>query len=179
MRQETQPASRNRVSGAVLLAFVLVAGIWVLTYFGAEARVRRATGRVVALAAKPAEESPVALGLAANRLGKFLATNAVLELADYGRVASGRQEIVSLFAQVRAALAVASFSTPEIVVVTRGKGAVDARVAVRYRLESDAGDFVEGDGKGDLHWAKGEDGWQIVRAVLHPAEGTRLPGGWK
>lgn len=179
MRQEMQPASRNRISGAVLLAFVLVAGIWVLTYFGAEARVRRATGRLVTLAEKSAEESPVAQGLAANRLGKFLATNAVLELADYGRVASGRQEIVSLFAQVRAALAVVSFSDPEIAVVARGNGEMDARVEVRYRMESDAGDFVEGDGKGELHWAKGKDGWQIVRTVLHPEEGTHLPGGWK
>jgi len=45
-------SSRRRpvpVRGAVLLALALVAAIWSATYFGAEARMRRATARIVRL----------------------------------------------------------------------------------------------------------------------------------
>lgn len=179
MSPAAKDPGRNWISRVVVLAFVLVASIWATSYFAAEARVRRATVRVVALAEKPGEESPVSLGLAANRLGKFLATNAVLELDDYGALATGRPEIVSLFAQIRGSLAILAFEHPEIVAVKTGPGAVEAHVAARYRLEADAGEAAEGDGKAKLHWIKGKDGWQIVRAVLHAEEGAKVPGGWK
>jgi hypothetical protein len=179
MSQAAKDPGRFWVSRVAVLAVLLVAFIWAMGYMSAEARVRRATLRVVALSEKSGEESPVSLGLTVNRLGKFLATNAVLELEDYGVLATGRQEIVSLFAQIRGSLAAISFAHPEIAAVAAVKGVVDVHLAARYRLASDAGDSAEGDGAAELHWVKGRDGWQIQRAVLHAEEGAKVPGGWK
>ena len=52
---------RSLLPGAVLLAYVLVASLWAATYFGTEARMRRATARVVRLVQKEGPDSPVAL----------------------------------------------------------------------------------------------------------------------
>ena len=81
------------LAGGVILAFLLVAAIWAASYFRAEARVRRATTQVIALAEKAGAESPVSLGLTVNRFGKFLSPQAVLELDEYGALATGRQEM--------------------------------------------------------------------------------------
>ena len=97
MESRQMPERRkSRLPGVVLLALALVAALWAISYFRAEARIGRATARLMRLVEKHADESPVALGLAANRLGKNLATNAVLELAEYGVVAMGRTEMVEL-----------------------------------------------------------------------------------
>jgi hypothetical protein len=181
MSIEAIPSSRNPalVPGAFLLAFALVATLWATTYFRAEARVRRATVRVVALAERPGEESPVALGLTANRLGKFLAPGALLELEGYGALATGRQEIVSLFAQIRSAMDVVAFTSPVLVVDAAEQGVIRVRVDARYRLVPEGGAAAEGKGKAELVWIKGEEGWQIARATLQPEEGAQLPQGWK
>ena len=162
-----------------LLAGVLAASLWGATYFGAEARVRRATARVVRLAEKEGEESPVSLGLAVNRFGKCLAADAVLELEGYGTLATGRRGIAQLFAQIRNSLAQIEFSDPdrEVVKIRDGEGA--GRVTVRYRLAPAAGDAAEGEGSADLVWTRGEEGWQISRAALRTEPGARLPGGWQ
>ena len=167
------------VSGVVILAFLLVAAIWAVTYFSAEARVRRASVRVVRLVEKSGVESPVALGLAANRLGNFLATNAVLDLGDYGALATGRQEIVQLFAQIRTSLEIIAFEHPDMVASQEGPGAIRVQVAAAYRLIPENGAGAEGKGRANLYWIKGPDGWRISRAVLTPEEGAPLPKGWK
>ena len=163
--------------GAVLLAFVLVASLWAVTYFGAEARVRRATARVVRLVQKEGPESPVALGLSANRLGDQLATNAVLELEGYGILATGRQEIVQLYATIRNSLDEIAFERPHISTVAERRGAVEAFVDARYRLAG-SGETREGDGKAVLHWTKGADGWQIARAKLKPDPASAGKPSW-
>lgn len=167
------------LSGVVVLAFLLVSAIWAASYFSAEARVRRATAEVVALAGKPGGESPVSMGLAANRFGKFLSPGAVLELDEYGALATGRQEIVQLFAQVRSMVESMTFSNPKIVVVETADGVLSARVEARYRFVVQPESVSEGDGTAELVWSKGEEGWQISSAVLRMAEGATLPTGWK
>ena len=178
-RAGTQARKPPPVAAVLLLAFALVASVWAAGHFSAEARMRRASARVVRLAEKTGAESPVALGLAANRLGKSLAADAVLELAGHGPLATGRKEIVQVFAQVRSLMAQIMFADPQIVAAKRGKGAVDVRVAARYRLAGETGEAAEGDGRAELQWRKGDDGWRIQRAVLHGDEAARLPGGWK
>lgn len=165
------------VPGAVLLAFVLVASIWGVTYWGAEARMRRATVKVVRLVEKKGEESPVALGLSAHRLGNMLATNAVLELESYGALATGRQEIVQLYANVRNSLDAISFEHSRISMVVRRRGAIEAFVEAHYRLAG-SGESQEGDGHATLHWAKGADGWQIARATLTPDPASAGKPNW-
>ena len=183
MRQNSATKQERRegswLSGVVVLAFVLVSAIWAVSYFSAEARVRRATAEVVELAGKPGEESPVSLGLAANRFGKFLSSQAVLELEDYGDLATGRQEIVQLFAQVRSMVATMTFSNPKIAVVKAADGELSARVEARYRFVVQPESISEGDGTAELVWRKGEEGWQISRAVLRMEEGATLPKEWK
>ena len=179
MRSLSNDAARKGLSGAVLLAFLLVASMLAATYFGPEARMKRASAKLVRLAEKPAEESAVALGLAANRLGKFLAADAVLELETYGPLAAGRQEIVALFARIRASLALIAFEHPQIVAAKAAPGVVNVRVAARYRLAAGTGEAAEGDGAAELVWTKGADGWRISRATLRAADDAQLPGGWK
>ena len=170
---------RSWLSGVVVLAFLLVSAIWAISYFSPEARVRRATAEVVALAGKPGSESPVSLGLAANRFGKFLSPQAVLDLDEYGTLATGRQEIVQLFAQVRSMVESMTFSNPKIVVAKSVDGDLLARVEARYRFVVQSGSVSEGDGTAELMWSKGEEGWQITSAVLSLAEGATLPKEWK
>lgn len=165
------------VPGAVLLAFVLVASIWATTYFRAEARMRRATIRVVRLVQKEGPESPVALGLSANRLGNLLAANAVLELEGYGALATGRQEIVQLYANVRNSLDEIAFENPRISAVAARRGAVAAFVEARYRLAG-GGEAQAGAGKAVLQWVKGADGWQIARAALTPDPAAAGKRSW-
>ena len=119
---------RMLVPGTMLLAFGLVAAIWAFTYFSPEARVRRATAKAVALAQKAGPESPVALGLAANRFGDLLALNAGLEIEGWGQIAATRQEIVQVFVQVRDTFEQISFSDPKLITVKMPDGGVEARV---------------------------------------------------
>ncbi len=168
----------RRLSGVVVLGFVLVATLWGVQYFRAEARVRRATQRVVELAQKPGAESPVALGLAGNRLGEWLAADAVMELDGAGEIAQGRGEIVQLFVRIRGSLARMEFRQPRIAVAEAGGGLFVARVDARYWMEADGSDVVEGDGTAVMQWGKGRDGWKIGRVRIESGEEAKLPGGW-
>ena len=170
---------RMLVPGAVLLAFGLVAAIWAASYFSPEARVRRATAKAVALAQKDGPESPVAMGLAANRFGDLLAVDAALETEGLGKFAESRQEIVQVFVQVRDAFEQVSFAEPKITTVAMAGGVVEAYVSARYRFASPDGQALEGDGKATLYWAKGDDGWQIRRAILRPDPRHAMPRGWR
>lgn len=165
--------------GGMVLAFGLVAVLWGVTHFSVEARIRRATERVVRMAQKSGEESPVALGLAANRLGDLLEADAVLEVDGWGELARGRTEIVQLFAQIRTSLVRIEFVRPTIAVVAGERGALHARVEARYRMEADGSEAAEGDGKAVLWWSRGADGWKIGRVHVKAEEGAKLPGGWK
>lgn len=166
------------VPGAVLLAFALVAALWASTHFSAEARVRRATARIVRLVQKEGAEAPVSLGLSANRLGKFLSTNAVLEWEGYGPLAAGRLETVQFYAQVRNAFVQIGLADPRIVAVAIRRGEVKCVVNARYRFAENSGQEVTGDGQATLVWRKGGDGWQISRATLRADERMALPKGW-
>lgn len=164
--------------GVVLLALVLVGSLWAVTHFRAEARMRRATARLIRVVEKTGEESPVALGLAANRLGKALATDAALELNEFGALASGRKEVVQLFAQVRSMLARIEIQRPVLVAVSPRRGEVRVRVEARYRLVPDAGAAAEGQGSADVTWRKGDEGWRIWRAMLITGPDARFPVEW-
>ncbi|HAL92904.1 MAG TPA: hypothetical protein DCM68_07770 [Verrucomicrobia bacterium] len=166
------------VPGAVLLAFALVGALWASTHFSAEARVRRATARIVRLVQKEGAEAPVSLGLSANRLGKFLSTNAVLELEGFGPLAAGRNEIVQFYAQVRNSFLQIGLADPRIVAVALRRGEVQSFVDARYRFAENGGQEFSGEGKATLLWRKGGDGWQISRATLRADERTALPKGW-
>ncbi len=178
MNQARETASRNRewtwVRGGVLLAFLGVAMVWGMGHWSAEARVRRATARVVALVEKTEAESAVSLGLAANRLGGQLEPGASLEVEGHGMLVSSRQEIVQLFAQIRDSLATLTIAGPTIETARLGRDEVEARVAGRYRLATGAGEVAEGDGAATLIWIRGEEGWRISRVALRLAEGDRL-----
>ena len=182
MRIETRPdkflRTRPLLPGALFLAFLLVASLWARSYFGAEARVRRATAKLVRTVEKSGPEAPMALGLSANRLGGYLATNAVLELEGYGPLASGRKEIVQFYAQVRSELDRMEFAKPRIAAVVLRRGAVNSFVEARYRLVHETEGVWEGDGRATLLWIRGEEGWRISRAELKPDESAALPKGW-
>ena len=180
METRQKPERRKvRLPGVVLLALALVAALWAISFFRAEARIGRATARLVRLAEKRAEDSPVALGLAANRLGQNLAANAVLELAEYGAVATGRTEIVQAYVQVREMLAGLEFIQPRIGVAAIRRGEVQAVVETRYRLTVAGTAPLEGSSRAVLTWLKQPDGWQIGRALVSGVAGQPLPGGWK
>ena len=185
MTRLSNPESRTSgqgnklLPGVVMLAFGLVAGLWGVQHFSTEARIRRATERIVKMTEKAGEESPVALGLAANRLGDRLETEAVLEMDGWGELAHGRTEIVQLFAQIRASLVRIEFMQPRIAVAAGEGGERVAQVDARYRMAADGGEVAEGDGEAALHWRRGDDGWRIGRVQLKAAEGAMLPGGWK
>ena len=165
------------VSGAAILAFALVAAIWATGHWSTVARMRRASERVVEMARKSQDESPMALGLAANRFGKELADDAVLELEPHGDVARGKQEIVQLFAQVRAQFARIGFDNPIYVVQETRRGEVAVTIDARFRFESGSGGGESGNGRADLVWRKGEKGWRIERATLREESGRGLPEG--
>jgi ketosteroid isomerase-like protein len=165
------------VPAAMLLALGLLAGTWAFSYFGAEARVERATAKVIEMAGKDGDESPVALGLLANRFGQQLAATATLELHPHGAIANGRQEIVQLFAQVRSSSSEIAFDAPLVAVARGDAGDLVARVSARYRFAFSSGAVEEGDGTAELVWRKGDDGWQIARALLRPDERREWPGG--
>ena len=180
MESRQMPERRkSRLPGVVLLALALVAALWAISYFRAEARIGRATARLMRLVEKHADESPVALGLAANRLGKNLATNAVLELAEYGVVATGRTEIVQIYVQVRDLLAGLEFIQPQVGVAVVRRGEVRAVVEARYRLVVAGTEPLEGSSRTELTWVKQADGWQVGRALVSGVAGQPLPGGWK
>ena len=179
MSGSIQKKKISPIPGVVILAFVLIASFWAVRYFGAEAQVSRATARMVSLAEKTGEESPVALGLAANRLGKLFATNIVLSLKDVGPLTRSRQETIQLFAQIRSSMQIMTFKNPRIAIAAAGKGQVEARVMARYRFDAGSGETTTGEGMAELWWVKGKGGWQVVEALLHAEEGAPLPKGWK
>jgi hypothetical protein len=164
--------------GALVWALLLVGSLWAVAHFRPEARMRRASARLVRLVEKTGEESPVALGLAANRLGKALATDAALEMNEFGALATGRKEIVQLFAQIRSMLARIEIQRPVLVAVSPRRGEVRVRVEARYRLVPDAGAAAEGPGSADLIWRKGDEGWRIERAMLVTEPDARFPVEW-
>lgn len=183
MQPPVQPIKEKRalplVRGVVLLAFLLVAGIWAGSFFRAEARLRRATIRLMRAVEKSGAESPVALGLAANRLGDVLGPQAILEWQDVGTLASGRQEIVQLFVQIRSNLAQIEFTRRAVAAVATAQGSVQMQVAARYRFVPDAGEAAAGNGQAVLRWERGKDGWRITRATIQADESASLPGGWR
>jgi hypothetical protein len=160
------------------LTLVLVASVWAVSHFRPEARMRRATARIVRLVEKSGEESPVALGLAANRLGKTLAADIELDYNEYGVLAVGRQEVVQLFVQVRSMLARVEIERPVLAVRTLRRGEIQVRVDARYRLVHEAGAPLEGGASAALHWRKGDDGWRIGRAALRTEQEPQIPEGW-
>ena len=164
--------------GVMLLALGLVCAVWAYGHFRAEARLRRASLRLVQLVEKAEDETPVAMGLAAHRLGRQLADAAVLEYSDDGPVATGRRDIVQLFTQIRSLLARIALDGPKAAVRSSRRGEIVTRVAVRYRLMPETGSAEEGEGSAELTWRKGEDGWQIERAVIRAEDGARFPGNW-
>ena len=168
---------RPRVPRAAWLALALVAAVWASAYFGAEARLRRATARLVRLVAKEQAESPVALGLSAHRFGERLATNAVLEVDGWGPLATGRTGIVQFYATVREALDEISFGEPRIASQVVRRGEIEIRVAARYRLAG-YGEVHAGEGRAALRWLKGDDGWRIRHAFLVPDPEDASRGSW-
>ena len=166
------------VSGVVLLAFALVAALWASSYFSAEARVRRATARIVQLVQKAQAEAPVSLGLSANRLGGYLALDATLELEGYGLLATGRKEIVQVYVQIRNSFQQVEFSGSRIAAVSMGAGEMRSSVAARYRFVAEGGEVLAGNGQATLRWIKGEEGWQIAAAALKPDPAASIPKDW-
>lgn len=166
------------VRGGLLLAFALVAVLWASSYFRAEARVRRATERIVKLVQKEAEEAPVSLGLSGHRLGGHLALDAALELESHGLLMTGRKEIVQFYVQVRNSFRQIEFIEPRIAVAILRAGEVRATVEARYRFTTEGGEVLDGAGQATLRWVKGEDGWQIAQATVKPDSSTSLPKDW-
>jgi len=184
MRTTSSVSKRNRkllpIPGVLILVVVFLAGIGVVRYFGAEARIQRATFRLIQTVEKTGEESPVALGLAANRFGDALATNMVLILEGTGILTASRQETVQLFAQVRNSVDQMTFTDPVLSVRQEKSGAVIARVTAQYYFATGTtGEGERGEGKAMLTWVNGKDGWQIVQAILQEEEGVAVLKGWK
>ena len=170
-------ARRPRVPHAAWLALALVAAVWASAYFGAEARLRRATLRLVRQTEKAQAESPVALGLSAHRFGERLATHAVLEVEGWGPIATGRTDIVQFYANVRNALDEIALAEPTIASQVVRRGEIEIRVAARYRLAG-YGEVHAGAGRAALRWLKGDDGWRIQRALLVPDPADASRGSW-
>lgn len=168
---------RPRVPRAAWLALGLVAAVWATAFFGAEARLRRATLRLVRLVEKEQAESPVALGLSAHRFGERLATDAALEVEGWGPLATGRAEIVQFYANVRNALDEISFAEPQIAAHVVRRGEIEIRVAARYRLAG-YGEVHAGAGRAALRWIRGDEGWRIRRAFLVPDPADAGRGSW-
>ena len=162
------PATGQRlplVPGVVILAFILVGSVWLAAYFSPEARIRRATGKLVELVRKDGAESEIALGLSANRLGNYLATTAELELSDYGSLAEGRTEIVQLYAHIRHTLGRIALEEPKIGTVRIRQGEIRSYVVATYRVAG-SGEERQGEGKAELRWLKSDEGWRIVYVHL-------------
>jgi len=183
MTTSSSKVDRNRAGSlipvVVILILAVLASLWAIRYFSAEARVRRATVRVIQLVEKTGKESPVALGLAANRLGKMLATDMVLSLDETGLLTDSRQETVQLFAQIRQSTEIMKFDNPQLILEVIGKKRLSARVVVQYHVAGPFGESYSGKGQAALEWVKGKDGWQIGRADLQAEEGSSLPKGWE
>ena len=172
---------RNRppwVSGVGALALALLVGLWAWSHFRAEARVRRATERIVRLMQKTAAEAPVALGLSGHRLGAHLAQEAVVEVEGSRVFLTGRPEVVQFHVQVRDACERIEFTEARISVSAAGPGEIRADVEARYRFVAVGGTEIAGRGQAELRWIRGEDGWRIGRARLTPDPRAALPEGW-
>jgi len=164
------------IPGVLILVVMLLAGLWAVQYFSVETRIQRATSRLIHTVEKEGKESPVSLGLAANRFGAALATNVVLILEGAGVLTTSRQETVQLFAQVRNSRDQMTFTDSVISVRQEKSGDVIARVTAQYDF---SGDSESGEGKATLTWVKGKNGWQLVQAILQAEEGAMFPKGWE
>lgn len=156
------------VRGVFIVAVGSAAVLWAASYFSAEARVRRAMARLIALAEKSEAESSVAAGLAAHRFGQFLAADVQLEVEGWKELSRGRQELIQLFVQVRDYFDAISFPQPEITTLSRESGEVTSFIRSAYRLEAAGIAPLEGEGRAEVQWRRGDEGWQIVRAILRP-----------
>ena len=177
MNSSSPKRHRPLVPGVVVLGFTLVCCIWLAAYFSPEARIRRATSRLVHLVEKDGPESELALGLSANRMGDSLAAGAELDWAGYGSLASGRTEIVQLYASVRKMLDTIAVTDPQIATIKIRAGGIRVFVLAHYRVAG-SGEERSGEGKVELLWRKGDSGWKIEFAGL-TLDGLDLPGGLK
>lgn len=164
--------------GVMALALGLVALLWAVSHFSPEARIRRASSRIVRWTSKEAAESPVAAGLAANRFGALLTGDMQLEFDGIGTIASGRQPTVQLFAQVRATFTQMEFIRPAVSTRTLQRGEILAVVNARYRWTADGIAPLEGEGTAELVWRRTDEGWRIARAVLSTDQAYALPREW-
>ncbi|MDY0150413.1 MAG: hypothetical protein RBT03_10055, partial [Kiritimatiellia bacterium] len=118
------PSRREKraLSGVLLLTLGVLIGLWAVSYYSTEARLRRMSLRLVPLVEKTEDESPLALGLAARRLGQNLADDAVVNDMTHGALATSRQDIVQLFVQVRSLLAQIGLDDPQVAVLSSRRG---------------------------------------------------------
>lgn len=174
------PSRREKraLSGVLLLTLGVLIGLWAVSYYSTEARLRRMSLRLVPLVEKTEDESPLALGLAARRLGQNLADDAVVNDMTHGALATSRQDIVQLFVQVRSLLAQIGLDDPQVAVLSSRRGEVTIRLKARYRLVPEAGAAEVGDGSAELQWRKGDEGWRIERVSIQAETDARFPGNW-
>ena len=154
-----------------LCAVVLMAGVGLaamvgIRHFSTEARLTRATQRLIHITEKEGPESAVSLARAADNFGKFLATNAVLTASEFGALATGRQEMVSLFAQTRSSLNSIAFPDPRLQLKRLAPGEVRVEVRARFRFDVPGEGMMQDSGVADLLWRKTSDGWRLVNAEL-------------
>ncbi len=157
---------RLRVRGVVLLTLALVLGLWLYGYNKAEAKVRRASAKLVVLVQKKGEEPDMALALAANRLSQALAVDAQLAGEGYGIALTGRTEIVQLFAQLRRTFARIELSGSRVAARQQPNGEILAQVVAKYRLVYRSEEKA-GNGQADLWWRKTDQGWRIRHVQIY------------
>lgn len=150
----------------VVLAGLGLATIWATHYFGTEARLTRATQRLIRVTEKKEPESAVTLALAADRFGKMLTADAVLILPHAGAVATGRQEIIALFVQTRSALTTITFARPRLQVQKVGPSSIRVHVRAHVYLAVPGEGTLQEDGRAQLIWRKKSNGWRVARAEL-------------
>jgi hypothetical protein len=155
------------LAGLLIVVFILLCELWVVVYMAPEARLLRASKAVMRLVEKRAEESPVALGLAATRLGDWLAPEAELAVdGEFQQWMQGRRAIVQLFTQIRAHTEELVFLRPDISLLADEKGRITTHMDATYRWIT-GGLRIYGEGEARLHWNKGEKGWLIEQVELH------------
>lgn len=166
-RENHDSASRRPwMSGVALLTLALVAGLWLYSHFKPEARVRRASTKLVALVQKRGEESDMALALAANRLSQQLEPQAKLSVDGYGIALAERTEIVQLFAQLRRTFARIELNGSRVAARQQPNGEILAKVVAKYRLVYRSEEKA-GNGQADLWWRKTDQGWRIRHVQIY------------
>ena len=84
---------------------------------------------------------------------------------------------MQLYATVRKMLETIAVTDPQIATVKIRAGGIHAFVVAHYRAAG-SGEERSGEGKVELHWRKGDSGWQIEFVGL-TLEELDLPGGLK